>query len=39
MREDYARPGRFAFNQDLSSLVRAPGDNVLMVKAAYWIGR
>ncbi len=38
-REDQTADGRFAFNQDLSRMMRAPGDNVLMVKASYWFGR
>jgi hypothetical protein len=38
-REDETSEGRFAFNQSISSLMRAPGDNVFMVKMSYWFGR
>jgi hypothetical protein len=38
-REDETTDGRFAFNQDISRMMRAPGDNVFMVKASYWFGR
>jgi hypothetical protein len=38
-REDETSEGRFAFNQGISSLMRAPGDNVFMVKLSYWFGR
>jgi len=38
-REDYARPGRFDFSADVSSLMRAPADNVVMVKLSYWFTR
>jgi len=38
-REDETSEGRFAFNQGISSLMRAPGDNVFMVKMSYWFGR
>ena len=38
-REDYARPGLFGFNQDISSLMRAPSDNVVMAKVSYWFSR
>jgi hypothetical protein len=38
-REDETSEGRFAFNQSISSLMRAPGDNVFMVKVSYWFGR
>jgi hypothetical protein len=38
-REDLARPGRFAFNADVSSLVSAPADNVLLMKVSYWFTR
>jgi len=38
-REDETTEGRFAFNQDISRMMRAPGDNVFMVKMSYWFGR
>jgi hypothetical protein len=38
-REDTARPGQFDLGRDLSSMWRAPGDNVLMVKLSYWFSR
>lgn len=38
-REDETSDGRFAFNQDISRMMRAPGDNVFMVKMSYWFGR
>jgi hypothetical protein len=38
-REDETSDGRFAFNQDVSRMMRAPGDNVFMVKMSYWFGR
>jgi hypothetical protein len=38
-REDQARPGRFDFSADVSSLMRAPADNVVMVKVSYWFTR
>lgn len=38
-REDYETEGRFAFGHDVRSMFRAPGDNVLMVKMAYWFSR
>jgi hypothetical protein len=38
-REDQTADGRFAFNQDLARMMRAPGDNVFMVTASYWFGR
>jgi hypothetical protein len=38
-REDETGDGRFAFNQDISRMMRAPGDNVFMVKMSYWFGR
>jgi hypothetical protein len=38
-REDEERDGRFAFNHDISRMMRAPGDNVFMVKMSYWFGR
>ena len=38
-REDTARPGEFAFGPDVSTLVRAPSDNVVMAKISYWLSR
>ena len=37
--EDDADPGRFALGRDARRLFAAPGDDVIMVKVAYWIGR
>jgi hypothetical protein len=38
-REEETTDGRLAFNQDISRMMRAPGDNVFMVKMSYWFGR
>ncbi len=38
-REDLQRPGRLAFGPDMSTLLGAPDDNVLMVKVSYWFSR
>lgn len=38
-REDYAQVDDFQMGRDLRSLFRAPSDNVLMVKMAFWLGR
>jgi hypothetical protein len=38
-RQDTARPGQFDLGRDLTSMWRAPGDNVLMVKLSYWLSR
>ncbi len=38
-REEETTEGRFAFNQDISRMLRAPGDNVFMVKMSYWFSR
>jgi hypothetical protein len=38
-REDETTEGRFAFNQDISRMMRANGDNVFMVKMSYWFSR
>ena len=35
---DSVDDGRFRFGRDLSDLGRAPSENVVMVKASYWIG-
>jgi hypothetical protein len=38
-REDETSEGALAFNSDISRMMRAPGDNVFMVKMSYWFGR
>jgi hypothetical protein len=38
-REDYATQGRFGFNRDVSDLMRAPSNNVVMAKVSYWFSR
>jgi hypothetical protein len=38
-REDETTEGRFAFNQDIARMMRAPGDNVFMLKLSYWFSR
>ncbi len=38
-REDETSDGELAFNADISRMMRAPGDNVFMVKMSYWFGR
>lgn len=35
---DEAASGSFRFRQDLSAMMRAPAENVFMVKLRYWIG-
>jgi hypothetical protein len=37
--QDFANPGLFVPGRDASAMLRAPGDDVFMVKMAYWIGR
>ena len=37
-RTDFARDGRFRFDDDVSRLWRADGTNVLMLKVSYWLG-
>jgi hypothetical protein len=37
--QDYAHPGDFDLGRDASALFRAPGDDVFLVKMAYWLGR
>jgi hypothetical protein len=37
--QDVAHPGDFRFGRDAAALFRAPGDDVLLVKLTYWIGR
>jgi hypothetical protein len=38
-REAEEEQGRFAFNKDIARMMRAPGDNVFMVKMSYWFSR
>jgi hypothetical protein len=38
-RQDYADTGLLSMGHDLRSLARAPSDNTLMVKLAYWFTR
>ena len=38
-RQDQAHPGDFSFGRDLGNLFAAPGDDVLLVKIAWWFGR
>jgi len=38
-REDLSRPGVFRAGRDLSTLFRAPSNDIVLVKMAYWIGR
>jgi hypothetical protein len=37
--EDEREPGHFVFGRDTGRLFGAPGDDVFLVKIAYWIGR
>jgi hypothetical protein len=37
--QDFADPGAFSFGRDASALFRARGDDVFLVKMAYWLGR
>ena len=37
--EDESHPGRFALGRDARAMFSAPGDDVVLVKMAYWIGR
>jgi hypothetical protein len=37
--QDLANPGTFAPGRDAAAMFRAPGDDVVLVKMAYWIGR
>ncbi len=34
-RADFGNPGEFSFGRDLRNLVRAPGDNIFMIKLTY----
>jgi hypothetical protein len=38
-REDVTRPGQFHFRRDVSTLFGAPGNDVFLVKVAYWLGK
>jgi hypothetical protein len=38
-RQDQTSDGQLAFNADMARMMRAPGDNVFMVKMSYWFGR
>ncbi len=38
-RENEETDGPFSLNRGLSRLMRAPGDNVFMVKVSYWFGK
>ena len=37
--QDFAHPGVFVPGRDWAAMLRARGDDVVMVKMAYWIGR
>ncbi|HEX2458919.1 MAG TPA: DUF5916 domain-containing protein, partial [Vicinamibacterales bacterium] len=37
--EDERDPGHLVFGRDTGRLFGAPGDDVFLVKIAYWIGR
>jgi hypothetical protein len=37
--EDESNAGRFALGRDAAAMLRAPGDDIFLVKIAYWIGR
>ena len=37
--QDSANPGTFALSRDARALFSAPGDDIFLVKIAYWIGR
>jgi hypothetical protein len=32
-------PGSFSLGRDVGALFRSPGDDIFLVKLAYWIGR
>jgi hypothetical protein len=38
-RVDLSNPGRLSLGRDAGRLVKAPADDILLVKFAYWIGR
>jgi hypothetical protein len=37
--QDLSNPGVFVPGRDAASMFRAPGDDIVLVKMAYWIGR
>ena len=37
--EDDSRAGQFALGRDARGVFSAPGDDVFLVKIAYWLGR
>jgi hypothetical protein len=37
--QDSRNPGTFALGRDAGALFRSPGDDIFLVKLAYWIGR
>ena len=37
--QDFSHPGTFAPGRDAAAMAKAPGDDVILVKMAYWIGR
>src|SRR5215510_2825291 len=37
--QDSSNPGRFVLGHDAHAMLAAPGDDVFLVKIAYWIGR
>jgi hypothetical protein len=37
--QDSTNPGGFALGRDTSAMFSAPGDDIFLVKLAYWIGR
>ncbi len=38
-RQDLGHPGDFSFGRDARALLRAPSDDVFLVKVAWWLGR
>jgi hypothetical protein len=38
-REDFGHPGNFSFRRDAAALWRAPSNDILLLKIAYWLGR
>ena len=37
--QDSRNPGTFALGRDAAALFASPGDDIFLVKIAYWIGR
>jgi hypothetical protein len=37
--QDFSHPGTFAPGRDAMAMFRAPGDDVILMKIAYWMGR